>query len=212
MVPRFGSSVRRAMNGVILRAHIRTGARVSSPRYEMNSLKEIGKFRVIPGVGPREVRLRRKRQRMEKDIRPLARQSAAQNKTLEISKKKTLRVGRLRKAGHRLLKKTNSARQSAHLTTALVKPREVKTHADLYRSNQKRSCPGSSALRHPVRCCSTMTQTESESRICPARSGKKTRRTARGSRRNAPAPGCERKRSCADLAWIRNRNSTSHWT
>ncbi|MGA7225322.1 MAG: hypothetical protein WBX16_20860 [Candidatus Acidiferrales bacterium] len=104
---------------------------------EVHSLKEIGKFRVIPVSDLAEFAYAGNRERMEKDIRALARQSLVRDKTLEISQKKTLRVATLTKAGHRLLKNTNQVPDDQPIYHGLVKPREVKHDADLYRLYQK---------------------------------------------------------------------------
>ena len=104
---------------------------------EMNSLKEIGKFRVIPVSDLAKFAYGGNRERMEKDIRSLARQSLVRDKTLEISQKKTLRFVTLTKAGHRLLKNTNQVPDDQPIYHGLVKPREVKHDADLYRLYQK---------------------------------------------------------------------------
>ena len=104
---------------------------------EMNSLKEIGKFRVIPVSDLAKFAYGGNRVRMEKDIRSLARQSLVRDKTLEISQKKTLRFVTLTKAGHRLLKNTNQVPDDQPIYHGLVKPREVKHDADLYRLYQK---------------------------------------------------------------------------
>jgi len=53
----------------------------------MNSLKEIGKFRVVPVSDLAKYAYGGNRQRMEKDIRALARQSLLRDKTLETSQK-----------------------------------------------------------------------------------------------------------------------------
>jgi len=103
----------------------------------MNSLKEIGKFRVIPVSDLAKFAYGGNRERMEKDIRSLARQSLVRDKTLEISQKKTLRFVTLTKAGHRLLKNTNQVPDDQPIYHGLVKPREVKHDADLYRLYQK---------------------------------------------------------------------------
>ena len=58
---------------------------------EMDSLKQIGKFRVIPVSDLAKFAYGGNREQMEKDIRALARQSLLRDKTLEISQKKTLR-------------------------------------------------------------------------------------------------------------------------
>ena len=118
---------------------------------EMNSLKEIGKFRVIPVSDIAKYAYGGNRQRMEKDIRALARQSLLRDKTLEISQKKTLRVVTLTKAGHRLLKKTNQVPDNQPIYYGLVKPREVKHDADLYRLYQKEAARIERAGGHPVR-------------------------------------------------------------
>ncbi len=104
---------------------------------EMNSLKEIGKFRVIPVSDLAKYAYGGNRERMEKDIRALARESLLRDKTLETSQKKTLRVVTLTKAGHRLLKKTNQVPDDQPIYYGLMKPREVKHDADLYRLYQK---------------------------------------------------------------------------
>jgi len=118
---------------------------------EMNSLKEIGKFRVIPVSDLAKYAYGGNRQRMEKDIRALARQSLLRDKTLEISQKKTLRVVTLTKAGHRLLKKTNQVPDNQPIYYGLVKPRELKHDADLYRLYQKEAARIERAGGHPVR-------------------------------------------------------------
>lgn len=104
---------------------------------EMGSLKEIGKFRVIPVADLAKFAYGGNRERMEKDIRSLARQSLLRDKTLEISQKKTLRVVTLTKTGHRLLKKTNQVANDQPIYHGLLKPREIKHDADLYRLYQK---------------------------------------------------------------------------
>jgi hypothetical protein len=104
---------------------------------EMHSLTEIGKFRVIAVSDLAKYAYDGNRERMEKDIRALARQSLVRDNTLEISQKKTLRVVTLTKAGHRVLKNTNQVADDQPIYHGLVKPREVKHDADLYRLYQK---------------------------------------------------------------------------
>ena len=118
---------------------------------EMNSLKEIGKFRVIAVSDLAKYTYGGDRQRMEKDIRALARQSLLRDKTLEISQKKTLRVVTLTKPGHRLLKKTNQVPDDQPIYHGLVKPREVKHDADLYRLYQKEAARIERGGGRPVR-------------------------------------------------------------
>jgi hypothetical protein len=104
---------------------------------EMHSLTEIAKFRVIAVSDLAKYAYDGNRARMEKDIRTLARQSLVKDNTLEISQKKTLRVVTLTKAGHRVLKNTNQVADDQPIYHGLVKPREVKHDADLYRLYQK---------------------------------------------------------------------------
>ena len=118
---------------------------------EMNSLKEIGKFRVIPVSDLAKFAYGGNRERMEKDIRALARKSLVRDKTLEISQKKTLRVVTLTKAGHRVLKNTNQVPDDQPIYHGLVKPREVKHDADLYRLYQKEAARIERAGGRPVR-------------------------------------------------------------
>lgn len=118
---------------------------------EMNSLREIGKFRVIPVSDLAKFAYGGNRERMEKDIRALARKSLVRDKTLEISQKKTLRVVTLTKAGHRVLKNSNQVSDDQPIYHGLVKPREVKHDADLYRLYQKEAARIERGGGRPVR-------------------------------------------------------------
>jgi hypothetical protein len=118
---------------------------------EMQSLKEIGRFRVIPVSDLAKYAYGGNRERMEKDIRGLARQSLLTDKTVEISQKKTLRVVTLTKAGHRLVKRTNQLPDNQPIYHGLVKPREVKHDADLYRLYQKEAARIVRAGGRPLR-------------------------------------------------------------
>jgi hypothetical protein len=118
---------------------------------EMHSLKEIGRFRVIPVSDLAKYAYGGNRERMEKDIRGLARQSLLTDKTVGISQKKTLRVVTLTKAGHRLLKRTNQLPDNQPIYQGLVKPREVKHDADLYRLYQKEAARIVGAGGRPLR-------------------------------------------------------------
>jgi hypothetical protein len=118
---------------------------------EMHSLKEIGKFRVIPVSDLAKFAYGGNREQMDKDIRRLARQSLVTDKTVEISQKKTLRVVTLTKAGHRLLTKTNQLPDDQPIYHGLVKPREVKHDADLYRLYQKEAARIERSGGRPVR-------------------------------------------------------------
>ncbi len=84
-------------------------------------------------------------------IRGLARQSLLRDKTVEISQKKTPRVVTLTKTGHRLLRKTNQLPDDQPIYHGLVKPREVKHDADLYRLYQKEAARIERSGGRPVR-------------------------------------------------------------
>jgi hypothetical protein len=104
---------------------------------EIHSLKEIGTFRVIAAADLAKYAYGGNREEMEKDVRRLVRQSLVSDKTVEIPQKKNLRVVTLTKAGHRLLKNTKLVPDSQPIYHGLVKRREVKHDADLYRLYQK---------------------------------------------------------------------------
>lgn len=118
---------------------------------EMHSIKEIGKFRVIAVSDLAKCAYGGNRERMAEDIRRLTRHSLVSDKTVEISRKKTLRIVTLTKAGHRLLKNTNQLPDDQPIYHGLLKPREVKHDADLYRLYQKEAARIERAGGRPVR-------------------------------------------------------------
>lgn len=130
--------------------HSESGERNDSPRAyyvrdrayllrdsEVHSLKEVGTFRVIAAPDLAKHAYQGDRKRMEKDIRHVRQQGLLSDKTIEISQKKSLRVLTLTKAGHRLLTRTNQVPDEQVIYHGLLKPREVKHDADLYRLYQK---------------------------------------------------------------------------
>jgi hypothetical protein len=74
---------------------------------------------------------------MEKEIKRLKRETLLSEETLEVSRKKALRVITLTRAGHRLLKRTNQLPEDQAIYHGLVNSREAKHDADLYRLYQK---------------------------------------------------------------------------
>lgn len=118
---------------------------------EMHSIKEIGKFRVVAVSDLAKYAYGENRERMDEDIRRLARHSLVSDKTVEISQKKTLRVVTLTKTGHRLLKNTNQLPDDQPIYHGLLKPREVKHDADLYRLYQKEAARIERGGGRPVR-------------------------------------------------------------
>lgn len=104
---------------------------------EIHTLTEAGRFRVIPPRDLAHYGYAGDSARMERDIRRLREQSLLTEKTLEISGKKTLRVVTLTKQGAKLLRNTNRLAEDQQIYHGLVKPREAKHDADLYRVYQK---------------------------------------------------------------------------
>ena len=118
---------------------------------EIRSLREIGKFRVIRVSDLTKYAYAGSRKRTHKDIRRLVQQSLVTDRTIEISQKRTLRIVTLTKTGHRLLKNTNQLPDGQPTYHGLVKPREVKHDADLYRLYQKEASRIVSSGGRPVR-------------------------------------------------------------
>jgi hypothetical protein len=118
---------------------------------ELRSLSEIAKFRVIRVSDLTKYAYAGSRKRTDKDIRRLVQQSLVTDRSIEISQKKTLRIVTLTKTGHRLLKNTNHLPDGQPTYHGLVKPREVKHDADLYRLYQKEASRIVSSGGRPVR-------------------------------------------------------------
>lgn len=118
---------------------------------ELHSLTEVGKFRVIAARDLAQHAYRGDRQGMETDVRHLARQGLLTDKTIPISQKKTLRVLTLTKAGHRLLKNSNRLPEDQVTYHGLLKPREARHDADLYRLYHKEAARIYSSGGRPLR-------------------------------------------------------------
>jgi hypothetical protein len=118
---------------------------------QVHSLAEVGKFRVIAVADLAKHAYDGNRELMEKDIRTLARQFLLHDSTIEISQKKSLRVVTLTKAGLRVLKNAIQLPDNQPVYHGLLKPREVKHDADLYRLYQKETarieCGGGKPVR-----------------------------------------------------------------
>jgi hypothetical protein len=118
---------------------------------EIQSLSEIGKFRVIRMTDLAKYAYDGDRKGADRDIRRLVQQSLVIDRTIEISEKRTLRVVTLTKPGYRLLKNTNQLPDGQAIYHSLVKPREVKHDANLYRLYQKEASRIASSGGRPVR-------------------------------------------------------------
>lgn len=104
---------------------------------EVHALSELGRFRVVAALDLARYAYAGDHSRMERDLRRLARQSLISDRMLEISGKKTLRVLTLTKTGRRVLKQTGRLPEEQTIYHGLVKPREAKHDADLYRLYHK---------------------------------------------------------------------------
>jgi hypothetical protein len=118
---------------------------------EIHPMKEVGEFRVIAAADLARYAYGGDSKRIEKDLQRLKRESLVSEKTLEISQKKTLRVVTLTKAGYRFLKRTNLLPDDQAIYHGLVKSREAKHDADLYRLYQKEAARIERAGGRPVR-------------------------------------------------------------
>jgi hypothetical protein len=118
---------------------------------EVHTLSELGRFRVVAPSDLAKHAYAGDSARMERDIRRLKQQSLLTEKTLEISGKKTLRVLTLTKQGAKLLRKTNRLPDEQEIYHGLVKPREAKHDADLYRLYQKEASRIERAGGKPLR-------------------------------------------------------------
>ena len=118
---------------------------------EIHTLSELGRFRVVAPRDLAKYGYAGDSARMERDIRRLKEQSLLTEKTLEISGKKTLRVLTLTKQGAKLLRKTNRLPDEQEIYHGLVKPREAKHDADLYRLYQKEASRIERAGGKPLR-------------------------------------------------------------
>jgi hypothetical protein len=118
---------------------------------EIHSLTEISKFRVIAVSDLAKYEYQGDSDRMQKDVRHLRKQGLLTGRTIEISRKKSLRVLTLTKAGHRLLKKATHLSDNQAIYHGLRKPREVEHDADLYRLYHKEATSIERAGGRPLR-------------------------------------------------------------
>lgn len=118
---------------------------------ELRSLAEIGTFRVVKPSDLAKYAYGGDAARMERDVRRLKQASLLTDKTIEVSRKKTLRVLTLTKQGHRLLRRTGSLPAEQATYHGLVKPKEVEHDAALYRLYQKETARIERGGGHPVR-------------------------------------------------------------
>ncbi len=104
---------------------------------EVRALTDLGKFRVVPEDDLARFGYQGNRTQMESDVRNLTRQRLVEQRAIEGHSSYSTRVLTLTKDGHRLLDRAQlvSSRQATY--HGLVKPKEARHDADLYRLYQK---------------------------------------------------------------------------
>jgi hypothetical protein len=118
---------------------------------ELRTLAEVGTFRVIAPGDLAKYAYSGDTARMERDVRRLKQASLLTDKTIEVSRKKTLRVVTLTKRGHALLRKTGRLPEEQATYHGLVKPKEAHHDAALYRLYQQETARIERAGGRPVR-------------------------------------------------------------
>jgi len=104
---------------------------------EVRTLTDIGKFRVVPEDDLARFGYQGNHARMESDVRSLTRQGLVEQRSIEGHASYSTKVLTLTKDGQRLLERAQlvSSRQATY--HGLVKPKEARHDADLYRLYQK---------------------------------------------------------------------------
>jgi hypothetical protein len=103
---------------------------------EVRTLTDLGKFRVVPEDDLVRFGYQDNRTRMESDIRSLTRQGLVEQRTIEGHPSYSTKVLTLTKDGHRVVERAQllSSRQATY--HGLVKPKEARHDADVYRLYQ----------------------------------------------------------------------------
>src|SRR5258708_18708134 len=104
---------------------------------EVRALTDLGKFRVVPEDDLARFGYQGNRTQIESDVRSFTRQALVEQRTIEGHPSYSTKVLTLTKDGHRLLERAQlvSSRQATY--HGLVKPKEARHDADLYRLYQK---------------------------------------------------------------------------
>lgn len=100
---------------------------------EIQTLRELGTFRVVDSEALTEIGYDGNRERMEQDLRNLIRQSLITRRGVEGGNQERFEVLTLTKAGRRFLAKQKLMPKGRPIYKGLVKPREARHDATLYR-------------------------------------------------------------------------------
>jgi hypothetical protein len=104
---------------------------------EIQTLTDLGKFRVINADDLARYGYRGDKRRMERETESLVRQGLVEEKQVEISLSKSTRMYTLTKAGRRLMQRSGRLPDEQEIHSGFVKPREAKHDAELYRVYQR---------------------------------------------------------------------------
>jgi hypothetical protein len=118
---------------------------------ELRTLSEIATFRVIRPNDLAKYSYAGDRARMERDLRRLKHAHLLNDQTVEVPRKKTLRVLTLTKQGHRILRNSGQLSEQQASYHGMAKPKEVEHDAALYRLYERETARIESADGRPVR-------------------------------------------------------------
>ncbi len=104
---------------------------------EVQTLTDLGKFRMVPADDLARFAYRGDRSRMESDLHSLSRQGLIEQRSIEGHSSYSTRVLTLTKDAHRLLERAQLVSNRQTLYHGLVKPKEARHDADLYRLYHK---------------------------------------------------------------------------
>jgi hypothetical protein len=104
---------------------------------EVRTLTDLGKFRLVPADDLASFGYEGDRSQMEGDIRDLTRQGLVEQRNIEGHSSYSTKVLTLTKDGHRLLERAQMVSHRQATYYGLVKPKEARHDADLYRLYQK---------------------------------------------------------------------------
>src|SRR6267143_5687714 len=104
---------------------------------EVQTLTDLGKFRMVPADDLAQFAYRGDRTQMESDIRSLSRQGLIEQRSIEGHSSYSTKVLTLTKDGHRLLEREQLVSNRQTIYHGMVKPKEARHDADLYRLYHK---------------------------------------------------------------------------
>ena len=104
---------------------------------EVQTLTDLGKFRMVPADDLARFAYRGDRSRMESDLRNLSRQGLIEQRSIEGHSSYSTKVLTLTRDAHRLLERAQLVSHRQTIYHGLVKPKEARHDADLYRLYHK---------------------------------------------------------------------------